>query len=68
MPKTRPSPLTALSYFYVQSHAHLQTMNETFAKFRKDENKIIGGVALTKGIWQCIWDVKNDYVYKKEKV
>ena len=29
-------------------HAHLQTINKTFAKFQKEWNEIVGGVALTK--------------------
>ena len=28
-------------------HAHLQSMNKTFAKFHKDRNKIVGGVMLS---------------------
>ena len=29
-------------------HAHLQTMNKTYTKFQKGQNKIVGRVALTK--------------------
>ena len=29
-------------------HAHLQTMNKTPTKFQKDQDKMLGGVVLTK--------------------
>ena len=33
---------------FIENNAYLQTLHKTPAKFQKDRNKTVGGVALTK--------------------
>ena len=46
----------------IQSHAHLQTLTKTPAKFRIDPGKIVGGVAFTRYPVSKCSKPKNDYV------